>query len=334
MGNCCDSKPAVTEDKAFDKVEDEESEEDDNELLEEPPQVVSKKMRTSVSAEAYGAWNKQDSSFTPPVHQKTEDQKRRIAEGLSRSWIFQDLEGKNLESVILAFQLETFAAGAEIIKQYDTDAEKIYLIEKGTLTAFKKKSQEEEGRGTEVFTYEGKGVFGELAMLYNCPRAATVAAKSESTLWVLDRSTFNHMVKTVAQAKRRQIEDFLATVEILSTLSTSERAQLNDAIQSRAFKSGQEIITQGQTGDEFFILESGTAAAYKDGEVVKKYEKAGEYFGELALIRGDLRAATVKATSDARVLSLQRQAFKRLCGCLEGILKERAASQYEKFVGA
>jgi len=333
MGNiCCGEQTVGVDTEVKDTrlaAHDSEEEESDDELLEEPPVVVSKKMRTSVSAEAYGEWNKTVTDFTPPEYPKSEEQKRRIAERLSSSWIFQGLDGKNLSQVVLAFQEENFAPNTEVIKQYDTDAEKVYMIEKGTLTAYKKKSADESGRGNPVFTYEGKGVFGELALLYSCPRAATVVSDSQSSLWSLDRSTFNHLVKTVAQGKRKQIEDFLGTVEILSTLSTSERGQLTDATQTRKFKKDDSIITQGQAGNEFFILSTGTAAAYKDGTEVKKYT-SGEYFGELALIRGEKRAATVKATTDAEVLVLERRAFKRLCGCLEAILQERAASQYAK----
>ena len=63
---------------------------------------------------------------------------------------------------------------------------------------------------------------------------------------------------------------------------------------------------------------------------VKTY-KAGEYFGELALIKGEPRAANVIATSDAKVISLDRNSFKRLLGPLEDILK-RNSDTYIKYM--
>ena len=63
---------------------------------------------------------------------------------------------------------------------------------------------------------------------------------------------------------------------------------------------------------------------------VKTY-KAGDYFGELALIKGDPRAANVIATSDLRVISLDRNSFKRLLGPIEDILK-RNSDTYIKYI--
>ena len=60
----------------------------------------------------------------------------------------------------------------------------------------------------------GEG-FGELALLYNAPRAATIASETDSILWKLDRDTFNNIVKDAAANKRQRYDDFLGQVEIL-----------------------------------------------------------------------------------------------------------------------
>ena len=63
--------------------------------------------------------------------------------------------------------------------------------------------------------YKAGEAFGELALLYNCPRAATITAKTEANLWSLDRQTFNHIVKDAAAKKRDKYEEFLKNVKIL-----------------------------------------------------------------------------------------------------------------------
>jgi cAMP-dependent protein kinase regulator len=65
-------------------------------------------------------------------------------------------------------------------------------------------------------TFVPGDVFGELALLYNAPRAATITAKTKSHLWVLDRNTFNFIVKDAASRKREKYEEFLKSVSILS----------------------------------------------------------------------------------------------------------------------
>lgn len=78
-------------------------------------------------------------------------------------------------------------------------------------------------------TYQPGEAFGELALLYNAPRAATITATEECLLWKLDRETFNTIVKGSAFKKRELYEEFLSKVEILSTMEPYERSKLCDA---------------------------------------------------------------------------------------------------------
>ena len=86
----------------------------------------------------------------------------------------------------------------------------------------------------------------------------------------------------------------------------------------------------------FYILDEGEAHAEKvfeegkPAENVKDY-KSCDYFGELALLKGEPRAATIMADTDCKLLSLDRMAFKRLLGPLENILK-RNSENYVKYM--
>jgi cAMP-dependent protein kinase regulator len=151
--------------------------------------------------------------------------------------------------------------------------------------------------------YEAGDVFGELALLYNAPRAATITAKTEAMLWSLDRATFNAIVKNAAAAKRNKYEEFLAKVKILSEMELYERSKLADAIHEKWFNKGEYIIREGDIGDDFYMLMSGFAKAMKTIEPGKppqevfKYTE-GDYFGEKALLSGDPRAASIIAESE------------------------------------
>jgi cAMP-dependent protein kinase regulator len=70
-----------------------------------------------------------------------------------------------------------------------------------------------------LLEYSKGDVFGELALMYNAPRAANIKAKEDSTLYSLDRDTFNAIVKRNAILNREKYNDFLNKVEILTTLN-------------------------------------------------------------------------------------------------------------------
>ena len=84
----------------------------------------------------------------------------------------------------------------------------LYVVEAGELDCFKRLDPN-AANPTHLKTYNPGEAFGELALLYNAPRAATIIAKTACTLWQLDRNTFNHIVKDAAQNKRDKYEDFL-----------------------------------------------------------------------------------------------------------------------------
>lgn len=183
--------------------------------------------------------------------------------------------------------------------------------------------------------YEHGDAFGELALLYNAPRAATITATEPSILYSLDRHVFNNIVKESSAKKRHKYEVALKQVKILCSMENYERQKLADAVQDRNYKPGETIITQGEVGNDFYMIIDGKAKAYKtvDGEerTVMNYE-TGNYFGEIALLKNEPRAATVIAETDLTVVYLDRKMFKRLLGPLEEILK-RNMEAYSQFSG-
>lgn len=121
-----------------------------------------------------------------------------------------------------------------------------------------------------------------------------------------------------------------------------ERSKLADAIKEEKYKPNDFIIKevkysinsislQGEIGNVFYILVDGEAIATKTleaGQAAKQvmHYKAGDYFGELALLKNEPRAANVIATTNLKVVSLDRNSFKRLLGPLDDILKRNMDS--------
>jgi len=287
-------------DGGADEEEEEEDDEDD-----EPPEGWMKeptdRARQSVSAEAYGEWNAKK-AFVPPVITKTDEQKDRLKNCLVKSFLFSSLDSNDLSIIIGAMKEVVVEAGKRVINQGDP-GDFLFVIESGVLDCIKGEQR--------VKTCRIGDVFGELALLYNCPRAASVDATEDSVLWQLDRDTFTHIVKDAAQKKRARYDSFLSKVPLLASMDDYERSQLADALKSEIFSDGQRIVSQGEVGHKFYIIEDGSATATKGGVEVMKYA-AGDYFGELALIRNQPRAASVTAQGCTKLLSLDSSSFKRL----------------------
>jgi len=293
---------------------DEESEEDDED--DEPPPDFFKnengppKARASVSAEAYGEWNTKK-AFVAPVIAKTDEQKERLKNCLTKSFLFSTLEDQDMTIVIGAMKEVNAEPKTRVINQGD-QGDFLFVIESGRLDC----SIKIDGADKVVKTCESGDVFGELALLYNCPRAASVEAQEKCVLWQLDRDTFNNIVKEAAQKKRQRYDTFLAKVPLLASMDAYERSQLADALKPEAFPDGGAICKQGDVGNKFYIIEEGEAVATKGGAQVMSYS-SGDYFGELALIRNQPRAATVTAKGQAKLLSIESRTFKRLLNVQE-----------------
>lgn len=128
-------------------------------------------------------------------------------------------------------------------------------------------------------------------------------------------------------------EDFLQRVPLLENMDPYERSKISDALKTESFKDGDYIVRQDEEADKFYFIEEGGAVATKFNHTdmkekeVMKYS-AGDYFGELALLTNNKRAANIIATSDIKVATLDRKSFKRLLGPLQGILN-RNTTKYD-----
>jgi cAMP-dependent protein kinase regulator len=319
------------EDSKQEEEEQNSSSDGEDDYIDDLPATMKKMMtqpaRTSVSAEVYGVYLKK-SDFTARVVEKTDETKSKIKERLLESFMFSHLDEKDLNIVIDAMEEKIYETGSDVIIQGDDGAE-LFLVGDGILECFRVMKPGEEP--TKLREYEHGEAFGELALLYNAPRAATISAKSTATLYSLDRDTFNFIVKDSAVKKRSRYENSLKKVKVLESISQYERSQIADAIIEESFAKGEKVISQGDIGTIFYMISEGEATAFRvfeeggEEKEVMKY-KLGDYFGELALLKNEPRAASVIAKTDLVVMKLDRNSFKRLIGPLDDILKRNLES--------
>jgi len=179
--------------------------------------------------------------------------------------------------------------------------------------------------------------FGELALMYNVPRMATVKAKTDGLCWGMDRVAFRTILMEYSIRKRQMYEQFLEAVPLLASLTPYERATVADALEPCKFEDGDVIIRQGELGDMFFIIEEGevivtqTRSIYGGNSIGGKPIELlrlsrGNYFGEIALITDKVRAANVISVGPARCLAMNRKDFTQLMGPCSDILKRNITS--------
>jgi len=219
--------------------------------------------------------------------------------------------------------------GNKVINQGD-DGNCLYIVSDGNLGCTKSRENVEES----IRDYKAGDLFGELALLYNCPRLASITAKSKCTLWSLDREAFNLLVKKSYMEQFAKYNEFLKSVKLLENTTDEEKKKIAEVLKEQHFKKGEKIISEGDTGDLFYILAEGEAYAAKKTskgeERVKDYKK-GDYFGELALLNNTNRAASIYAEKDCVTLILDSASFKRLLGPCEEILL-RNKEQYKTLI--
>lgn len=115
-----------------------------------------------------------------------------------------------------------------------------------------------------------------------------------------------------AAEPRSRVEAALAAAEIFAPLTGEQRAELAGAASTVLYASGETVVRQGDPGGSMFVLVSGEAVVRIDpGPREVARVTPGGYFGEMSLLTGDARTATVAAVVDSELAEITTEAFRR-----------------------
>ena len=197
-----------------------------------------------------------------------------------------------------------------------------YVMESGRCDIFvlsEGSSEDEMGSkyGRKVQERYPGQCFGELALMYNAPRAATVIAVRESaddppvSCWAVDQTTFKKTIQATTMKRREMHEGFLSKTAIFDSLSRPERAAIADALNPSEFSAGEVIVREFEHGDVFYLIEEGEVKCTKessDGEVCRRLGP-GDYFGEVALLTDNVGPLSI--ASQLYLFSLRTTAISK-----------------------
>uniref|UniRef100_A0A8C2GZS3 cGMP-dependent protein kinase n=1 Tax=Cyprinus carpio TaxID=7962 RepID=A0A8C2GZS3_CYPCA len=158
--------------------------------------------------------------------------------------------------------------------------------------------------GLKLCTMGPGKVFGELAILYNCTRTATVRTVTSVKLWAIDRQCFQTIMMRTGLIKHAEYMELLKSVLTFRGLPEQILSKLADVLE----EDGDYIIRQGARGDTFFIISKGKVSLfqYKGQPVYLRSMGKGDSFGEKALQGEDIRTANVIAAESVTCLVIDR----------------------------
>ena len=235
-----------------------------------------------------------------------------IRKAVGKNLVFDQMEDANeLGSFIDAFEHIEVAKGLNVVTQGDP-GDFFYIIGKDSSVAF-------ELNGVQVGEAGEGGSFGELALMYSCPRAATVIATSSPTnLFRVGRNTFKSLLQEQTKRKEAEKIDLLKAVDFLSAMSEFDLNRLARAMTLNVFKCDDVIVNKGDEGDAFYIVYEGQLQVTDISVGSTKFDditlESGDYFGERALATNEPRAANIIAATKGSAFRIDRKTFERVLG--------------------
>ncbi|KAH8379262.1 hypothetical protein KR009_003970 [Drosophila setifemur] len=301
---------------------------DDAEDLSPMPQTAAPPVRRRGGISAEPVTEEDATNYVKKVVPKDYKTMNALSKAIAKNVLFAHLDESERSDIFDAMFPVNHIAGENIIQQGD-EGDNFYVIDVGEVDVFVNSEL--------VTTISEGGSFGELALIYGTPRAATVRAKTDVKLWGIDRDSYRRILMGSTIRKRKMYEEFLSRVSILESLDKWERLTVADSLETCAFEDGETIVKQGAAGDDFYIILEGCAVVLQQrseqGEEPAEVGRLGssDYFGEIALLLDRPRAATVVARGPLKCVKLDRARFERVLGPCADILK-RNITQYNSFV--
>ena len=261
---------------------------------------------------------------------KTEHERDFLDEALGENFIFSDLNDVERSRLIDAMQKEVVPGGKVIIKQGDV-GDFFYVVEEGVVNF------SIEGVDAPVGSCSIGESFGELALLYDAPRAATCTAATKTILWKVDQNTFRVLLARQAVNREETIIGWLRKIPLFgNTFSDAQLRKFCETLTPVKFSAGERIVNKGDTGDIFYIISEGKVKVHDigigDSQGVTQTYSAGDWFGERALLTGEPRAANVTAITDVMTEATDRQTFETAFGPFQDLMDKEMKKRFLKGV--
>eukprot|EP00929_Paragymnodinium_shiwhaense_P049468 TRINITY_DN24951_c0_g1_i1.p1 TRINITY_DN24951_c0_g1~~TRINITY_DN24951_c0_g1_i1.p1 ORF type:complete len:775 (+),score=171.20 TRINITY_DN24951_c0_g1_i1:123-2447(+) len=216
----------------------------------------------------------------------------------------QAVADHHVSEMCYALEKRTYKRGSYVYEQGDPGSD-IFVIESGAVQVL-------IDHGTVVRVLRAGDIFGERALLHGGNRSASIKCMSHKTvLWAMARRTYEKLSRLKLKASvKRLIEE---KHPIFKNLSADDVEGLMAHAALQTMGAGEIVVRQGEPATMFYVIESGRLEVVKDGRAHGRLEH-GDCFGETALLRNELRSATVQVAEDgpAELWPIDKAAFMLL----------------------
>jgi cGMP-dependent protein kinase 1 len=248
---------------------------------------------------------------------KSAEEIQFIKNTLLENYIFKTFNETDLESFVDAMSKRQECCESQTIFTQGQAGDYMYIAAQGSFSVIinekvvaKIEASEEKGR-----------LFGELALLYNAPRAATIRSESAGVYYTLDAISYKMIGSKSSSTRAAEIKSFLSKIPLLEGLSEAQFEKLCDAVEVVPYSAAASIVKKGDVGNIFYMIKEGSVEVSNFGsEGGSLILKAGDYFGERALLTGEPRSADCVAVTDVITLALDRESFNNMLGPLKEVM--------------
>nr|XP_048702050.1 cGMP-dependent protein kinase 1-like isoform X4 [Caretta caretta] len=248
-----------------------------------------------------------DEALQVPHVPKSPRDRSLIAGAVERNDFLRLLGEGQADAMVQSFMPAWHGPGHTVLAE-GTDGDAMYIVAEGELSVTQ--------RGCHLRTLLPGDVFGELAILYNCKRTATVTALTQVRLWAIDRQTYRTIVTSQAKRRRAEILDSLREAPSLQGLADAQLSKLLDCMEECTFAHDEVIVRERDEGNNFYIILRGEVrvSRHVNGrEEPIRVLRAGEHFGELSLLRNIRRTATCRAHGEVACITITKEDFQEIC---------------------
>jgi cGMP-dependent protein kinase 2 len=239
--------------------------------------------------------------------------------------IFKEVSTLQLRELMLDSRVKSFGPG-DVIFERNSPGSSLFAIAEGAVAVEINKDD------PSITVPIGQGsIFGEVGLISGRRRGSTIRASAPTVVVELSRTAALKLIATVPAAgravSRTSIERQLLQI-FGSGLTSADVAELVEGAEVKNVRAGEIVLKEGDIGTDIFVIRRGSMIVEKNvgGKAVfMSYLPAGSYVGEMGLIDGMPRTATVKAAIKAEVIRLPGEAFLRLLEKKPQLLKKAQA---------